>query len=175
MNNKGAINLAIQLIVVIVIAVVILGLGVTFVKNLFGDIGDLTDQIQGELKDKILDDLRSSDKKLSFPQTEIVINKKEAKVTALGIKNVKQGTLKYKVLIEDKGGDAIFGDSITDNFLYSGDVETLSPTDTRVIPVRITAETLSGTGQFKISIIDVTDGETGEVFDSKNFFITVVG
>ena len=175
MNKKGAINLAIQLIVIIVIAVVILGLGVGFVRNMFDDVGDLTESIQGEIKEKILDDLRTGDKKLSFSNTEINIGKKEAKVIALGIKNIKQGTLKYKVLIEEKGGDLIFGEDINNSFLYLEETEELGPTETRVIPVRITTETASGTGQFKLSILDVTDGEPGEVYDSKTFFITVIG
>ncbi len=72
-------------------------------------------------------------------------------------------------------GDDIFGEDISDNFLYNQDEESLEPTETRVIPVRITSETSSGTGQFKISVIDVTDGGEGTPYDSKTFFITVTG
>lgn len=173
MTKKGSLNLSIEAIVIVVIAFVVLGLGLGFVKGLFKDITETTLTIQDQIKQQVLDDLSRGDKKLSFPTNEVIVSKKESTVVGVGVKNVKQGNLKYKLLIEAKGGAAVFGTEITDNFLYNTDDEELSPTDIRVIPVRITSETISGTGQFKISVIDVTESEAGTPYDSKTFFITV--
>ena len=102
--------------------------------------------------------------------------KKDSNTIAIGVKNVKQGTLKYKVVVEvEERGTPIFGNDITDNFLYTAEAEELQPTDTRVIPIRVTSDTTAGTGLFKIAVMDVTDGEPGTIYDSKNFFITVTG
>ncbi|MBS3169836.1 hypothetical protein J4210_05090 [Candidatus Woesearchaeota archaeon] len=175
MGKKGSLNLSIEAIVIIVIAFVVLGLGLGFVRNQFGSFTDLGQQVTEQVRQQITDDLSRGDKKLSFPISEISLGKKEAKVTALGIKNVKAGTLKYEILIEAKGGAPIFGSEITDNFLYTVDIEELQPTETRIIPIRFTSETISGTGQFKVSIYDVTDETQKTLYDSKNFFITVTG
>lgn len=175
MNKKAALNLSIQAIVIVVIAFVVLGLGLGFVRGVFGDLTDTTVGIQEQIKQQVLDDLRTGNKKLSFPASEIKVGKKESKVTAIGVKNTKEGVMQYRIVIEALGGDAIFGDDIADNFLYATDVDELQPTDTRVIPIRITSETTSGTGQFKVRILDVTDDEAGVNYDSKSFFITVLG
>lgn len=129
--------------------------------------------IQEQIKQQVIDDLRTGDKKLVFPASEIIMNKKESKVNAIGIKNVKQGNLKYKLEIVQTGGDKIFGDDINDNFLYPQDIEELPAIESRPIPIRITSETTVGKGQFKVIIKDVTYGEPGVVYDSKEFSITV--
>ncbi len=181
MNRKGSLELSIQSIVIVVIAFVVLGLGLGFVRKQFAEIGSTTETIQEQIRQQILDDLRTGDKKLSFPTAEVTMGKKESKLIAIGVKNVNQGDLQYSIRIEPKGGAEgtdIFGgqstDDISDNFLYIQDVEELGPTDTRVIPIRITSETSSGTGQFKLIIQDVTTG-TPIIYDSKTFFITVTG
>ncbi len=174
-NRQGSLSLSIEAIVVVVIAFVVLGLGLSFVRNQFKDIGDTTGTIQEQIRQQILEDLRTGDKRLSFPGTEINLGKKESSVTAIGVKNVKQGTLKYKLIIQSAGGAPIFGTDINDNFLYATAIDELPPTESRLIPVRITSETSAGTGQFKIIIQDVTDTEEGTLYDSKTFFITVTG
>ncbi|MBI4151474.1 hypothetical protein HY496_00760 [Candidatus Woesearchaeota archaeon] len=175
MTKKGSLNLSIEAIVIIVIAFIVLGLGLGFVRQNFETFGDLSKQVTEQVRQQITDDLSRGDKRLSFPVSEISLGKKEAKVTAIGIKNVKAGTLKYEVLIEEKGGAKIFGDSIGDNFLYSTDAEELAPTETRIIPIRVTSETISGTGQFKVSIYESTGDGQKTLYDSKTFFITITG
>ncbi len=175
MSKKGSLSLSIEAIVVVVIAFVVLGLGLGFVRNQFKDIGATTGTIQEQIRQQILEDLRTGDKRLSFPGTEINLGKKESTVTAVGVKNVKQGTLQYKLLIQAAGGSPVFGSEIGDNFLYAAEIDELPPTESRLIPVRITSETSAGTGQFKIIIQDVTEGGEGTLYDSKTFFITVTG
>ncbi len=131
------------------------------------------DLILEQFRQQMLIDLQAGDKKLSSPLTKITLLKNDSTFIVIGVKNVKQGTLKYKVVVEAEGGFPVFGDDISDNFLYSSKAEELQPTDTRVIPIRVTSETAAGTGLFKLSVIEVTEGEPGTVYDSKSFFITV--
>jgi len=174
MMKKGSLNLSIEAIVIVVIAFVVLGLGLGFVRGQFKSITETTTSIQDQIRQQITEDLRTGDKKLSFPTNEFTINKKESTVTAIGIKNTQQGTLKYKIDVQrTEGGNLIFGEDVSDNFLYVRDPEELLPTETRIIPIRITSETSAGTGQFKIVIKDVNNADA--IYDSKTFFITVVG
>jgi len=92
MNRKGSLNLSIQAIVIIVIAFVVLGLGLGFVRGLFENIVGDTDAIQEQIREQVLDDLRRGDKKLSFPSTEVNIAKKNSNVIAVGIKNITRRT-----------------------------------------------------------------------------------
>ena len=73
--KKGDLNLSIQVIVVIVIAFVVLGLGLNFVRSQFRNIEETAGSVQEQVRQQILDDLRTGNKKLSFPSTSINIEK----------------------------------------------------------------------------------------------------
>lgn len=180
MNRKGSLNLSIEVIIIVVIAFVVLGLGLGFVRGQFSSIDDTTSSVQEQIRQQILDDLRTGNKKLSFPANEIAMEQSESRVIAIGVKNTNSGQLTYQVSITQNGGDPIFGEysatdqtDVTDNFLYVEDDETLGSTEARVVPIRITADTATGTGQFKIQISEVVDGGEPQPYDSKTFFITV--
>ncbi|MFH1332509.1 MAG: hypothetical protein ABIH63_04485 [archaeon] len=53
MKKRGALELSVNTIVVIVIGVALLSLGLIFVKNLFGGIGDISDEIFGTAETEI--------------------------------------------------------------------------------------------------------------------------
>ena len=86
-SKKGSLNLSIEAIVVVVIAFVVLGLGLGFVRGQFGDITKTSAGIQEQIRQKILEDLRTGDQKLSFPAQTLSIPKGEASDIAVGVKN----------------------------------------------------------------------------------------
>lgn len=170
MKKKGSLNLSIEVIVVVVIAFVVLGLGLGFVRSQFKQISETSSAVQEQIKQSILDDLRTGEKKLSFPASEIKLGRLESSVTAFGIKNNLANDLKYKVeVIYGANGQEVI---LSDGFLYTKAEETLGPAEVRVIPLRITAGTATGTGLYKITIKDITSAKD---YDSKTFFITVTG
>ena len=70
-NKSGSLEISIQAIVIVVLAMTLLGLGLGFVKGLFGDITATTTSVTAQIKERVLDDLIQGDKKISFPETEI--------------------------------------------------------------------------------------------------------
>ena len=66
MMKKGSLNLSIEAIVIVVIAFVVLGLGLGFVRGQFKSITETTTSIQDQIRQQITEDLRTGDKKLSF-------------------------------------------------------------------------------------------------------------
>ena len=74
-NKKGSLNLSIQAIVIVVIAFVVLGLGLSFVRGQFKSITETSTGVQEQIRQQILEDLRTGDKKLSFPATTLSIEK----------------------------------------------------------------------------------------------------
>ena len=185
--KKGDLNLSIQVIVVVVIAFVVLGLGLNFVRKSFGDFGDTFDSVNDQVKQQILDDLRTGNKKLSFPSTSINIEKGKTKEIAIGVKNTgdgDSGDLVYQLRIEklqkqgelpeNTGDEATWADEVVFFFETTG-TSTLGATDVRVHPIRITADPNSGgTYLFKL-IIDYESSSPGtfESYDEKTFFVIV--
>lgn len=88
-KKRGSLELSINAIVIIVLAFVLLGLGLGFIRNQFKSMSGTTAQVQEQVKQQILEDLRTGDKKLSFPSTRVQIDKGGLNDLAVGIKNTK--------------------------------------------------------------------------------------
>ncbi|MDP3989606.1 MAG: hypothetical protein Q8Q01_00175 [archaeon] len=184
MNNRGSLELSIQTIIIVVIAFVVLGLGLGFVREQFAGIGSTTTAVQEQISQQILDDLRTGNKKLSFPATELRLETGSDDVQAIGIKNTADSELVLKVAFQIKAGDqfeSIESES-DESFTTKGGVPfstkviwdnselSFSPGETRVIPVTITAPDKTGTYLYKVLVMKVeASGET--VFDERTFFI----
>jgi hypothetical protein len=93
--KKASLEISVQAIVIVVLAMTLLGLGLGFVRNLFTDISSTTEDVQAQVKQRILDDLITNDRKLSFPKTEIRIDKGAAEVLSIGLRNKNDIELKY--------------------------------------------------------------------------------
>lgn len=182
LGKKASLNLSIEAIVVVVIAFVVLGLGLGFVKGQFSSMEDTSSSVQEQIRQQIMDDLAQSDKKLSFPATDITLETGEQDTQAIGIKNTddseKSFTIQFKV--KDSTGFTTFDSQRTTSWTTTDDVvvdarldwddteQTLSAGDSRVIPVSITAPDKTGNYLFKVIVIDNTDGSE---YDTKTFFI----
>jgi hypothetical protein len=175
-NKKGSLNLSIQAIVIVVIAFVVLGLGLGFVRNQFGSMEETASSVQEQIKQQIMDDLRTSNKKLSFPATSIDVERGNSKDIAVGIKNTNaQNDLNYKLevtVMEDSEGKLSL-DELADQvkFFYDKAPAVLSVTESRVHSVRINGVGITGTYLAKLRIIDMDD--SSKAYDEKTFFITV--
>src|SRR3989338_8840846 len=102
-SKKADLSISINAIVIIVLAMTFLGLGLGFVKGMFKDIGSTTGQVQEQIKQQILDDLRRGDKSLSFPTTQLKLELNDESVQAFGVKNTQSsGTLCFKVEFQAK-------------------------------------------------------------------------
>src|SRR3989338_3154028 len=86
-SKKADLSISINAIVIIVLAMTFLGLGLTFVRGMFKNIGETTTKVSEQIEQQILYDLRRGDKKLSFPQEEVSIEGGKSTVIAIGIKN----------------------------------------------------------------------------------------
>ena len=188
-NKKASLEISIQAIVIIVLAMTLLGLGLGFIRNQFRTISETAGQVQEQVKQQILDDLRSGNKKLSFPTNEVIIGKKESIVLAIGVKNTKSADLKFSISV--KKIDSISGarsnpDETDGVFIYNKGLQTLSVNNAGVHPIRYTAQAATGTDTFEIVICDCGESATSgcsdtssnacsgeaEEYDAKTFFIT---
>ncbi len=184
MNKKGSLNLSIEAIVIVVIAFTVLGLGLGFVKTQIGDIGKTSSAIQEQISQQILDDLRTGNKKLSFPATNLKLATNEESVQAIGLKNTEDSPVDVIIGFQVKSGSTFpsftseqtlpFKNGALDvkaKISWDDSTQKLKPGESRVFPVTITAPDRTGNYLYKIIIKKVTADGTESEFDSRTFFI----
>ena len=90
-NKRGAVELSITTIVVVVIGVTLLVLGLTFVYNIFTDIGEQQKQLGEFTDEKIRDIFEQSDQFLNLPTTDFSVELGKTYNFNIIIKNNAQG------------------------------------------------------------------------------------
>ncbi len=196
MNRKASLELSIQAIVIVVIAFVVLGLGLGFVRGQFKSMEETASGVQEQIKQQILDDLRTSNKKLSFPASEMKMAAGElSSAQGIGIKNTLDSMQEFLVGFEvrtDTGMESFMsfetltasqpGDSGSDfDAIISWDdsPQMLGAGDSVVVTASFTAPSSFGNYLYKILVYIDTDGDgllnkdTDTYYDSKTFFIRV--
>jgi hypothetical protein len=171
MKKKGSLSLSINAIIVIVIAFIFLGIAIGFIKGQLGASEETFSDVQGQVKQKIIEDLRTSNKKLSFPTQTISLEKGQNKDIAIGVKNVGGSGMKFTIdIIADS---AQSGNPVEENaigFFYDTTEQTLSPKDSEAYNIKITANGDPDTYLVKLKL-RLADGNE---YASKSFFITIV-
>ena len=167
--KKASLNLSINAIVIIVLAMTMLGLGLGFIRGQFKQITKTTITVQKQVEEQIMEDLRTGDKRLSFPSTDVGLDRGSTATFALGVKNTRGvGALTFTINLSVTGTKA-GTDPTAISFFYDGGPFTLSPAESQVYPFQVTSSTTVDTYKIKISIYD----DVGGVYDQKTFFLTV--
>jgi len=196
MNKRASLELSIQAIVIVVIAFVVLGLGLGFVRGQFKSMEETASGVQEQIKQQILDDLRTSNKKLSFPASEMKMSAGElSSAQGIGIKNTKDSLqdflvsfevrtdagmeqfMSYETLSANQPGDG--ASSFDATIAWDDTPQTLNAGDSVVVTASFTAPSSFGNYLYKILVyIDangdgILDKNTDTYYDSKTFFIRV--
>jgi len=173
-KKKASLELSIRAIVIVVLAMTLLGLGLGFVRNMFSDIGEIREDVTEQVRQQVLNDLVSNDKKLSFPKTEIKIDKGSSEILAAGIRNKEDETLLYKISFTSQsvpeGADLI---APLTWFQYSQNVHQLSASDSDVRNIRLSIPTNAKQGSYFLTL-DITKDPTNEIYAQKDLFIVVI-
>ncbi|MBI2208756.1 hypothetical protein HYU50_04650 [Candidatus Woesearchaeota archaeon] len=180
-NKRASLEISIQAIVIVILAMTLLGLGLGFIRGMFKDIGGVTTDVTEQIRQQILDDLITNDKKVSFPKTEITIDKGGSEVLTVGIRNKKDQPLNYRMqfsAISGPDGD-IVPDALDEWFQFSTEDDTLPPADATVRNVRLSIPSGWRSGSYFLTFdvinVDSQIGEDDYTYASKDFFIVVRG
>jgi hypothetical protein len=182
-NRKGSLNLSIQAIVIVVIAFVVLGLGLGFVKNTFGDIEGSSAQVVGQITDQLNDQIAKSNEPLYFPSQKLVLEAGEEKVHGVGVKNTGDLPLDLKVKFYIREGQDFrpfnsgevmsFGtgdNSFEAGVFWDDTSQKFSAGEGRPFPITITAPSKFGNYLYRVEVMKVVD-DVEESYASKTFFI----
>ncbi len=188
-NKKAAMELSINAIVIVVLAFTLLGLGLVFIRTQFKSIGDTSTTVTEQVKQQIIDDLRTADKRLAFPTTELTLSPNDDQIISIGVKNIGSDTLYFKINIYP-----VLSSQVNDKFTPAGYVKnnpipttakgtkqgqffwddgilTLPSGESQVYGIKYKAE-VSGSYQYKIVItqVPVNKNADGTIkLDSKTF------
>ena len=166
-NKKASLELSIRAIVIVVLAMTLLGLGLGFVRNMFKDIGGLSEDISEQIRQKILDDLITNDKKVAFPKTEITIDKGGSEVLTVGIRNKGDSDFNYKISFVPISGPST---DIEHWFQYGKETYPLAAADSHVRNIRLSVPTITTSGSYFVSFnIEANN----ELYATKDFFVVV--
>ena len=179
-SKKGSLEISIQAIVIVVLALTLLGLGLTFIRKQFQGLGEVQGEISQQIRDKIREDLISGEKKVAFPQTEVEIEKGSSKVIAVGVKNKKDTVLNFKMRFTPISGPDGNPFSIESPqwFQYTqGTVTRLGASDDIIKPIRMSIPRGIPAGSYFLTfeIIDDDLQPPENVYASSDLFIVVRG
>ncbi len=186
-NKKASLNLSINAIVIVVLAMTLMGLGLGFIRNIFKGLEEQREEVTEQIRSQILEDLRTGNKKLSFPSTEINVEKGQAKVIAMGVKNTQalealDFVVDINILQAQIAGDTITGaeaEALDDiNFFYDSTSKRLKVTEADVYSIRMTAGGRKGVYMTKIEIKEA-DEEGSAIegippYAEKTFFVNMI-
>lgn len=191
-NKKGSLDISIQAIVIVVIAFVVLGLGLGFVKSTFKDITGTTKEVQAKIKEQILEDMRVSGKKVSVT-SQITLERGSQVVENVGVVNTGLSEKVFGIKINyvkkqnpdgSSGPEGLEKDPQEIVFFYSTLIDKrLSPTAGDVLPMTISAKSnAAGNYLYKVEVLAEStpgacaSGSVGpgcELYDTRSFFVRV--
>src|SRR3989344_1302023 len=96
MTKRGSLDISIQAIIIVVLGMTLLGLGLGFVRSQFEQIGSIGTEVQSQVREQIIGQLRTSGEQISFPR-EVNLNRGESDVLTLGVQNVGSKELFFKL------------------------------------------------------------------------------
>ena len=183
LSKRASLEISIQAIVIVVLAMTLLGLGLGFIRGMFSKISGTTDDVTEQVRQKILDDLITGDKKVSFPKTQIEIDKGGSTILTVGIRNKRDQSLSYRLQFTAVSGPDGLGSTrpyaaaeLDDWFQFraeSGTFYTLAAADSDVRNLRMSVPTSALAGSYFLTF-EVLD-DIGDVYGQKDFFVVVRG
>ena len=179
-NKRASLEISIQAIVIVVLAMTLLGLGLGFIRGMFKNVGGLTEQVTEDVRNKIGKQLIESDEKVAFPRSQVSIKRGEAVILDVGIRNKGNDNINYRMQIHEVTGPAgVTGSALSDTlhwFQYSTVQHTLSAADFDIRQIKITVpqEAIQGSYFFTFDVrVAAAAGE--QLYSQKDFFVVVTG
>ena len=155
LHKKGSLEISIQAIIIIVLGMTLLGLGLGFVKSQFAIIEQTGTQVQNQVAEQIIGQLRASGEQISFAR-KVNLNRGDEEVLTLGVQNVGSKELFFKLHLEF---DKTNSDPGSEDFvlLYEQECLSLLPADADVYGIDIKTPRITGTFALRADIQRYTD------------------
>ena len=169
-------------IVVVVIAITLFGLGFVFIGVQREDLPRTTDVVTGQVAEQIKRQMLDNDLKIALSEANINIKiKKGGSVVLLnvGVNNKNNDPLNYEMelsAISDQTGSSVPPNAFDNWFrIGRGRLLGLAKQEVRGIYIQIPRNTQSGTYPFTFNVVDVGNDNGRLVYATEDLFIKVLG
>ncbi|MBI2129175.1 hypothetical protein HYU07_02955 [Candidatus Woesearchaeota archaeon] len=175
MNKKGALELSINAIVILILAITMLGLGLGFMKKTFGGVTSQFGEVSDQIKKEMIDRIKDSTSKVMLNVYEIEMKRSEEKSIFLAIKNdLQDDTLvEFSIAIKTDdcktiAGTACEGDVTVSTF----STKKVQPGEVEVIPMKVKVSSGAEPTTYLIPI-EVTPPGAGSQPQTVDLYVTV--
>lgn len=169
LRKKGAIEMSMQTIIVVVIGITLLTLGLRFVYTTFSGITQQQKSVDEATKKQLRELFGESEDPVALVTNSISIKQGESEDFAIGFRNIgtTEGNFKYKIVIESAPGDLKSVDWMPDG----GDLGTLEVGGDadELLSLDVPDNAVPGSYRFKIQLQCTADG----CGDGKRFPFTI--
>ncbi|RMF55467.1 hypothetical protein D6745_02095 [Candidatus Woesearchaeota archaeon] len=167
MRKKASLNLSINAIVVIILAITMLGLGLGFMRNTFGGVSEQFESVSDQMKQEMVESLKSSTEVAKLNAYEVNVKRGKTKNIYFGVKNSGTSTCTATFTITQPAtgiGSQPWGSST----VKAPSTISIDAGDVQVIPIQISiaSDTNPDTYQAQIAL-------TGCGTKTETFYITV--
>ena len=171
MNKKASLELSINAIVILILAITMLGLGLGFMRNIFGSATDQFRQVTGAVEKQMIDQMKEGNKIVDLSRPKLTIKKGKQEQIFIGFRNVKDAINYYLIVNpEESSGNHIDGVGITKaecqaalEIGYKQDPTSVQKGDVVVLPINIKAEPDAAQGTCFIDVEVCVDEDSNQL------------
>ncbi len=186
MNKKGF-ELSINFIVMLILATVVFGFGLYFVRMLFTEAGEIKAQLDRDSEARI-NLMLDRGEMVAFPISTKTIKQNEVAVFGLGVLNVKDDAVNFKVTVEcslalDKadnpidecGGKWSFDKEPLTPDIFDVAVFSLMKNEKQVIPIAIQPPKGKPVGTYAFTVKVIDTAVSGEIYSGspKQIYVNI--
>ncbi|MEK6817005.1 MAG: hypothetical protein AABY09_05300 [Nanoarchaeota archaeon] len=177
LHKKGAIEMSMQTIIVVVIGVTLLTLGLKFVYDTFKSTGEQQEQVSKATEAKISELFGESDDAISLPQDNMDLKQGKKSSIKAYIRNTESGTVNAALeIIVDKANipESANVDSVKKWFTYNAASTQLDEGELREPLIGITIPKTAKLGTYLVTFNVKCSEEGGVCGSSIDFIINVI-
>jgi len=169
-QKRGALQLSINAIVVLILAITMLGLGLNFMNKMFGGNLQALEDVSGEMEKNMRDRLKDSSNDLELSKDEIEIKAPAEEIIYFGARNVDTSDDTYDFEIECDA--SIYNDAvdISEDPKVVDDYD-IPGSDSVVLPIIIEASSADKGNMFPCRL--TSSSSDGTINNTATFFIIV--
>ena len=175
--KRGAIGLAINMIVIIILSIVILGLGIAFLQSIMGGANDLKADLDAQTSNELERLMMDQNKKVAVPLNTATLFGGDSHVFGVGILNILDDrgfsiSIEQTKYIDDNDDIDTTDSSGNDWLLYNTEMIQIAQNDHHKEGVLVSVPKDAGRGTY-IFDVSVKD-DTGALYDNiKKFYVEV--
>jgi hypothetical protein len=96
-TKKASLNLSINAIVILILAITMLGLGLAFMRNIFSTAGEQITAISANVEKQMIDQMKAGTKIIDINQPRLEMDKGQSASVVLGFQNVGDKAMNFQI------------------------------------------------------------------------------